>query len=200
MVIRHVPVQYIVGLLGLNFNLSHQTWNKTMTPLSVSDELEIRLPVKQFLLIEQCPAEWRLLDLYLFRDNDIVFYVGQSGLAFTRVWEHLRNGFRGRSIVGRFIWCNWPMSMNYQIELMSSRAHRFAALHFNLNAAEADLIQQWSPCFNGALNGHPTPLPKQYVAPNARLRCSRSLRQLTREAERAVKMEERRRWLTVPES
>ncbi|HRQ40573.1 MAG TPA: hypothetical protein PLD25_21880 [Chloroflexota bacterium] len=171
-----------------------------MTPLSVNDDLEIRLPIKRFLLIEQCPADWRMLDLYLFRDDDIVFYVGQSGLAFTRVWEHLRNGFRGRSLVGRFIWCNWPRSLNYQIELMSSRAHRFADLHYNLNASEAALIQQWSPCFNEALNYRPTPLPTHYAAPNARLRCSRNLRQLTREAERAVKMEERQRWLTVSES
>lgn len=170
-----------------------------MTPLAMSADLEIQLPVKRFLLIEHCPAEWRTLDLYLFRDDDIVFYVGQSGLAFARVWEHLRNGFRGRSPVGRFIWCNWPKSLNYQIELLSSHARHFAALNYNLNAAEAQLIEHWSPCFNEALNRQPTPLPNHYAAPNAQLHCSRSLRQLRREAERAVKMEERQHWLTALE-
>jgi hypothetical protein len=171
-----------------------------MTHLSVSDDLEIALPVKRFLLIEQCPAEWRALDLYLFRDGDVVFYVGQSDLAFARVWEHLRQGFRGRSLMGRFIWCNWPRSLNYHIELLSSRARRFAPLSHNRNAAEAELIQHWSPCFNEALNRQPTLLPKHYTAPNAPLRCSRNLRQLMREAEHAVKMDERQRWLIAPES
>lgn len=171
-----------------------------MSQRSVSDDLEISLPVKRFLLIENCPSEWRALDLYVFRDDAVVFYVGQSGLAFARVWEHLRQGFRGRSLVGRFIWCNWPRSLNYHIDLISSRARRFAVIGQDRNAAEADLIQQWSPCFNEALNRQPTPLPKRYTAPNAPLRCSRSLRQLTREAERAVKMEERQRWLTARES
>ena len=171
-----------------------------MTQQSVSHDLEIRLPLKRFLLIDHCPAEWRSLDLYLFRDDDLVFYVGQSELAFARVWDHLRNGFRGRSWVGRFIWCNWPRSLNYQIELLSARAARFAALSGDRHAAEAALIQHWSPCFNEALNRQPTPLPQGYVTPNAPLRCSRSLRQLTREAERAVKAEERQRWLSAPES
>ncbi len=171
-----------------------------MTHLSVSDDLGVTLPIKRFMLIEHCPPEWRALDLYLFRDDDVVFYVGQAGLAFARVWDHLRNGFRGRSLIGRFIWCNWPKSLNYHIELMSSRARRFAVLSHNRNAAEADLIQHWSPCFNEALNRQPTPLPNRYAPANAQLRCSRSLRQLRREAERAVKAEERQRWLTTPES
>ena len=173
--------------------------NKAMTHLPISPELDISLPVKRFLLLEQCPVEWRSLDLYLFRDEDVVFYVGQSGLAFGRVWEHLRQGFRGRSLVGRFIWCNWPRSLNYQIELLSSRAPRFAVLNYDLNAAEADLIQHWSPCFNEALNRQPKPLPTRYAAPNAPWRCSRNLRQLMREAERAVKADERQRWLTTSE-
>lgn len=171
-----------------------------MALLSVNDDLEITLPLKRFLLLNDCPAKWRGLDLYLFRDADIVFYVGQSSLAFARVWQHLRNGFHGHSLVGRFMWCNWPKSLNYQIELLSSRAGRFAALQHDLKAAEADLIHRWSPCFNEALNRQPTPLPTCYIRPNAPLRCSRSLRQLTREADRAVKLEERQQWLAERDS
>jgi len=165
----------------------------------MSDDRVVTLPVKQFMLIEHCPPDWRGLDLYLFRDEDLVFYVGQSYGAFDRVWEHLRQGFRGRSVIGRFILCNWPKSLNYQINLMSSQSIPFAPVQHNLHAAEAELIQRWSPCFNQALNHQPTPLPDRYILPSAPLRCSRSLTRLLREAERAVKVDERRHWLTVSE-
>ncbi len=38
----------------------------------------VTIPLKRFLLINQCPATWKSLDLYLFRDETVVFYVGQS--------------------------------------------------------------------------------------------------------------------------
>lgn len=158
----------------------------------MSDQ-HVALPIKRFLLIEQCPASWRGLDLYMFRDEVVVFYVGQSYLAFARVWEHLRNGFKGRSVVGRFIWCNWPKSMNFTIELLSSQAEQFGMVGNDLNSAERCLIQQWSPCFNTSLNNEPTPLPLAYFPPTAPIRCSRSLNKLMHEAERAVQAEERRR-------
>jgi hypothetical protein len=166
----------------------------------MKNNLVVTLPVKQFMLTEHCPSDWRVLDLYLFRDEDLVFYVGQSYLAFDRVWEHLRHGFRGRSVMGRFILCNWPKSLNYQIDLLSSQSSQFAPVQHNLNAAEAELIQRWSPCFNQTLNHQPTPLPDQYTPPSAPLRCSRNLHKLMREAERAVKADERRRWLTLPQA
>ncbi|HSN74705.1 MAG TPA: hypothetical protein VL334_06360, partial [Anaerolineae bacterium] len=54
--------------------------------------------VKEFLLTEQrCPPDWRPLDLYLFRDDAVVFYVGQSYVAFDRVWRHILDGYKGRS-------------------------------------------------------------------------------------------------------
>ena len=153
----------------------------------------IVLSLKRFLLIEECPAPWKSLDLYLFRDEAVVFYVGQSYLAFARVWEHLRNGFKGRSVVGRFVWCNWPKSMNFTIELLNSQAAQFDVVGNDLNAAERWLIQQTTPCFNAALNSEPTPLPAHYCPPTSPIRCSRSLNKLTHEAERAVQAEERRR-------
>ena len=167
-----------------------------MSESSGTHTTHVLIPVKRFLTLEHCPHEWRGLDLYLLRDEDTIFYVGQSSLAFARVWQHLRNGFRGRSIVGRFIWSNWPKSLNFQIELLSSRAAQFAMVAHNLNAAEGTLIRQWSPCFNEALNHQPTLLPHGYFPPNAKLRCSRNLNHLIREAQRAVRAEERQRWLT----
>ena len=58
------------------------------------------LSLKRFLLIDPCPADWQEMDLYVFRDESVAFYVGQSHLAFARVWDHLLGGFHGHSIVG----------------------------------------------------------------------------------------------------
>ena len=155
----------------------------------------ISLSLKRFLLVEQCPAEWRHFDLYLFRDDEVGFYAGQSQVAFARVWEHLLGGFHGHSIVGRFIWCNWPRSMSFTIELMSSQSQDFDGVGNDLNASERLLIERWSPCFNVSLNEQPTPLPASYQLPNAPFRRRRGLKALIHEAERAVKAEDARLWL-----
>lgn len=159
------------------------------------NDQKVAIALKRFLLIEQCPPDWKSLDLYLFRDEAVVFYVGQSYLAFARVWEHLLSGFKGHSIVGRFIWCNWPASMKFTIELLSSQSGQFRPLGNDLNAAERQLIQCWSPCFNVSQNNQPTPVPSSYLPPNAILRRRRSLNQLIHEAERSVRAEETRNWM-----
>ena len=156
---------------------------------------KVVISLKRFLLIKQCPADWKDLDLYLFRDESAVFYVGQSNLAFTRVWDHLLSGFKGHSITGRFIWCNWPASMNFTIELLSSQFEQFDKVGNDVNAAERFLIQQFSPCFNVSQNNQPTPLPQAYLPPNAPFRRRRSLTMLTHEAERVMKAEETLHWI-----
>ena len=155
----------------------------------------ISISLKRFLLLGDCPAEWRGLDLYLFREEAVVFYVGQSHFAFARVWEHLLGGFHGHSVVGRFIWCNWPASMNFTIELLSSGSPQFDLAGHDLNAAERELIRRWSPCFNVSLNSQPTAVPAAYLPYNARMRCSRSLARLVHQARRAVQAEDRERWI-----
>ncbi|MCX6029927.1 MAG: GIY-YIG nuclease family protein [Chloroflexi bacterium] len=150
----------------------------------------------EFLLTEQrCPPEWQPFDLYLFRDDTVVFYVGQSWVAFNRVWRHILDGYKGRSVVGRFILCNWPAALRFTVELMDSRAERFAAVGHDLNAAERLLIEQHAPCFNDTLNHHPTSLPTRYAPPGQAITCPRSLGKLIREAEYAVKAERRKAWL-----
>jgi hypothetical protein len=151
--------------------------------------------LKRFLLIEQCPVAWKGLDLYLFRDDDVAFYAGQSYLAFGRVWDHLKSGFKGHSIVGRFIWANWPVSMKFTIELLSSQSEQFGCTGKDVGAAERELIQRWSPCFNVSQNSQPTPVPNRYFPPNAQLRCSRSLNKLIHQAERAVRAEDAESWI-----
>ena len=159
------------------------------------NDQKITISLKRFLLLGQCPEAWKALDLYLFRDEDVVFYVGQSHLAFARVWEHLFSGFKGHSIIGRFVWCNWPASMRFTIELLSSQSEQFKIVGNDLNAAERLLIQHGSPCFNVSQNRQPTPIPDPYLPPNARLRCSRSLNKLIYQAERAVRAEDNQLWV-----
>lgn len=159
------------------------------------NDQKVTISLKRFLLIEQCPADWKGLDLYLFRDEAVIFYVGQSHLAFARVWEHLLSGFKGHSIMGRFVWCNWPKSMSFTIELLSSQSEQFGVVRNELNASERLLIQRWLPCFNISQNNQPTPLPNSYLPPNAPFRRRRSLYMLIHEAERAVKAEDTKLWL-----
>ena len=155
----------------------------------------VAIPLKRFILIEQCPSSWKDLDLYLFRDKDVVFYIGQSQLAFSRVWDHLKAGFHGHSIIGRFIWCNWPVSMKFTIELLSAQSEQFDGVDNELDASERLLIQRWSPCFNISQNNQPTPVPNSYLPPNAPFRRRRSLNSLIHEAERAVKADDTNLWL-----
>ena len=159
------------------------------------DNQNVAIPLKRFILIEQCPSSWKDLDLYLFRDKDVVFYIGQSQLAFSRVWDHLKAGFHGHSIIGRFIWCNWPASMRFTIKLLNSQSEQFDGVGNDLSASERLLIQRWSPCFNISQNNQPTPVPNSYLPPNAPFRRRRSLNSLIHEAERAVKADDTKLWL-----
>lgn len=156
----------------------------------------IAISIKQFLVTEQrCPDEWIAFDLYLFRDDQTVFYVGQSESAFNRVWEHFFDGFKGRSTIGRFILCNWPVSMKFSIELWNSAHDHFAAVNHDRSSAEQLLIEQYAPCFNITLNQQPHPLPAQYLPTTAKPKCSRSPRKLIMEASIALQADQRRAWL-----
>lgn len=160
---------------------------------------EVNLPLKAFLQIEHCPPEWRRLDLYLIRDEEVVFYVGQSYVAFHRVWEHFYAGFKGRSLVGRFIVCNWPASMNFQVELMSSKNASFACVEHDRNRCEQLLIQQHTPCLNTALNPQPASIPEKYFSPYTSLQFRRHPLKCIQQAAQAIEAERRRAWLSQGE-
>ena len=147
--------------------------------------------LRDFLTLSSCPPAWRPYDLYVFRDGDVVFYAGQSYCAFDRVWEHLRGGYKGQSVVGLFVVCNWPRSIRFTVQLLCSRATRFDCVQNDLSAAERYLIEQLSPCFNETLNRTPTPLPEEYAPPTADGRRIRSLRRMIREATHAARLESR---------
>jgi hypothetical protein len=135
------------------------------------------------------------MDLYLVRDGEIIFYVGQSYRAFDRVWEHIRNGYKARSDVGRFLLVNWPKSLKFEIELLSSRSVEFEEVGRDPAAAEELLIRRYRPCFNDSLNEDPTALPAAYRPPSSPIRCPRSPRGLRSQAARAVRKDEQGGWI-----
>ena len=134
-------------------------------------------------------------DLYLIRDEEVVFYVGKSDLAFFRIWQHILDGYKGRSTIGRFILCNWRASMNFTIELMNSRTSQFADLENDLSAIEKSLIIKHSPCFNVVSNPTPTPLPEKYLPTTSPIQHARRLGKVIREASYVLKGEKRKGWL-----
>lgn len=152
----------------------------------------LSLPLRRFLVVESCPAEWQHFDLYLFRDAETTFYVGQSHTAFSRAWSHIYDGWKGRSLVGRFVLMNWPAALHFVVELHHSQSERFAAVGYDLNRAEQMLIGAYCPCFNDTHNPTPTPLPGHYNPPTVRVRHPRNPRAMIREAGLANQQEERR--------
>lgn len=161
----------------------------------MTDSLEVALSLKEFLQIENCPPEWHRLNLYLIRDEDIAFYVGQSYVAFHRVWEHFYDGFRGRSLLGRFIVCNWPVSMHFKLELLSSKMNRFACVENDRYRSEQLLIQQHAPCLNTAMNPQPAPIPERYFSPYTSLKFSHHPRKFIRQAAQVIQAEQQKAWL-----
>jgi hypothetical protein len=155
----------------------------------------VTIPVKQFILLEECPAAWKELDLYIIQDECTVFYVGQSYQAFSRVWDHIRNGYKARSEVGLFILCNWPKSMNLQVELLSSRAQEFDEVKNDLLRAEEMLIKRYRPCFNVAQNSDPNPIPEGYFPPSSAIRSPRSLLRMRYQAEQSILKDNRKKWM-----
>ena len=147
--------------------------------------------MRRFLVMENCPDEWQHFDLYLFRDDKAVFYVGQSHTASNRVWSHIYNGWKGRSLVGRFVLMNWPRALHFVIELHHSQAERFQAVAHDLDRAEQMLIAQYTPCFNDVYNPTPTPLPTGYNPPTVGVRHPRNPKAMIREAGLANQQAER---------
>ena len=146
------------------------------------------LPLMHLLTITTCPEPWIQHDLYLIHDGTTVFYVGQSGCAFTRVWRHLQDGFKGRSLVGKFVRVNWPRSHRFTVELMPSRTvSTDDAMCDNAtrDRAEQELIGALQPCFNETHNARPTPVPPGYKSPQATVSRPRHIKTMMREAEQA---------------
>lgn len=142
----------------------------------------LSLPLRCFLVVEKCPTEWQHFDLYLIRDESVVFYVGQSRCSFQRLWNHIYDGWKGRSLLGRFVLMNWPRSLRFVVEFHHSQAEPFTPFGHDLNLAEQFLIATHRPCFNETHNPNPTSLPPGYNPPTVRVRHPRNPKAMIREA------------------
>ena len=124
-------------------------------------------------------ADYRL---YLVREGETVFYVGQAKNTYNRLLAHL--GMDGRSApsaIGQLILENVPVSdawlfEEYTLEegeafVTAYRAtlpqqmqafYRENGSGYDVDLAEDAMIKLYRPCLNTALNPDPTPLPEQY--------------------------------------
>ncbi len=152
----------------------------------------VSVSLMKFLTITTLPVDWKHFDLYLFRDDEVTFYVGQSECAFRRIWDHITGGIKGHAVVGRFILVNWPKSAHFTIEFYHSHSDRFGSVMYRLDQSERLLIETRAPCFNVSLNREPTALPAQYLPPNAPMKYLKSFRRMMREAEVASKLADAR--------
>lgn len=121
--------------------------------------------------------------IYLFRDNDIPLYIGQSVNPFVRIYSHLAYKGPTASNIGNLVLQNHEVSPNWIVEFRRlAECHEIVAEHSDrlltfrhvlqrpqgyknptaMNIAEAALIQHYRPCLNAAHNPAPHPLPGSY--------------------------------------
>jgi hypothetical protein len=110
--------------------------------------------------------------LYLVRDCDVVFYVGQSREPVNRLWSHLGRGWgawsqNSPSALGVLIADNLPAARSWQVEFLtpgevSGLAVKGYASDWDIDKAERSLIKEHRPCLNVANNNNPSSLPERY--------------------------------------
>jgi hypothetical protein len=115
-------------------------------------------------------------NLYIVRDGEVIFYVGQSGRGIRfRLFQHHRE-----TSLGNLIQDNLPDSMGWQIDLLTVQdclsqikkhfpyiSESFILKEDNafIDRAEEAMIRELRPCLNGTWNLNPNPLPDKYKRP-----------------------------------
>lgn len=117
--------------------------------------------------------------LYLVRDDETVFYIGQSYSPLDRLQSHMGLSWRGEqaSKLGICIQENAPDSDNWHVELYTladaaiyvEKYYGRALPIYDISIAEVSMIRVHRPCLNVTHNRDPLPLPAKYthVRPNA---------------------------------
>ncbi len=120
--------------------------------------------------------------LYIIREDETVFYIGQAGNTYNRLLYHLGwLGQSGATHVGQFILDQAPQSDTWLFEqytveecapfVLAYQAtfpediqafYRAYPAKPNVNDAEEALIKLHRPCLNTAMNPQPPPLPEKY--------------------------------------
>ncbi len=130
--------------------------------------------------------------VYLYRDGDVVFYIGMSSSPLDRLQEHIGRGQRqiGKSLLGQTIADNMPEALTWQVEFFTladceplmlqhspgtylwfkTALEQFQAdtdcfPESAVRAAEDMLIRLHRPCLNTLGNRQGLRLPERYVKP-----------------------------------
>lgn len=102
--------------------------------------------------------------IYVVRDGDTVFYVGQSASIIQRLWGHMGNEIHGgwasfghrASDLGRLIRANLPQSRDWIIDLLTLKECKdytvFNVPALTVDMAEVALINILHPCLNRYMN------------------------------------------------
>jgi hypothetical protein len=122
--------------------------------------------------------------LYLVRDGDVIFYIGQSRSPLNRLQEHMGETSRGGlSMLGMLIKAQAPASYEWTYELRKPvECIEYAEEYYrslfpdavslftdtfretlDLDEAEIALIYHFKPCLNARGNPNRTPLPERYT-------------------------------------
>lgn len=108
--------------------------------------------------------------IYLIRDGQLVFYIGQSKRdVITRFQEHMQKPSR----LGKLIEINKPLSLAWSVDFYTLADCRpfiqqktlFPMQnweHFDMDIAESAMIRMLKPIVNRDFNPNPTPLPSKY--------------------------------------
>lgn len=109
--------------------------------------------------------------LYVIRDGETVFYVGQSKEVLVRLLDHLgqRDQEQVTSTLNRFVNNNLPEAGAWQVELMTVadcgplvKDHFPAYKRWGVDLAEIALMREFHPCFNTLHNPRSSQIPDKY--------------------------------------
>lgn len=128
--------------------------------------------------IAQKHAQSHWPDIYVVRDNDVVFYVGQSDNPMERLLGHVGLGswgWSGYSDLGRTIDDNLPEARSWTIELWTVQECKDAladettsCCRWDKDDAEQAMIRDRRPYLNHAYNETRRQLPDRYRKPQDR--------------------------------
>jgi hypothetical protein len=103
--------------------------------------------------------------IYIIREGDTVFYIGQSQEPLLRLEQHLTAGF-----IGQLMRDFWPLSAHWQVDLLTfadgaqilDTTGMDPKQSTDRMIVERALIQHYKPCCNIANNPTPSCLPERY--------------------------------------
>ena len=119
------------------------------------------------VLADHWPPEHERANIYIFRDADVIFYVGSSprGKVYNRVRAHIKTKSGGHSNLHDLVKNNMPDSLNWNIDLYRAKKTYISDLlgeSASIIGIESNIIRRLRPVINQQFNPCPTPLTIRY--------------------------------------